>query len=496
MPRLARALLAIALCAFPGCAVPRRPDSPPTQPQPPLSVLSSPLPPTRVEGRPSNAPSLRPSGEPAAFWTPEILSFRNAAQIRVLGEDWIEDETGAAPSSTQRTRNGSTLGVFVPVENERALEHFHGQLARLEAGEKKRLRILAYGASHTAGDLYTGYLRAYLQSRFGNGGQGFVAMAKLNRWYRTLNFEVESNGFRIQHSQRKTPEKEGHFGLLGAAAVGYSKFGKASVFPTSESDTALQASDYEIFYYAEPRGGDFELTIGKSPGEVISTRGTNEARYFPFQLAPGWHRVTVRPRGNGFVRIFGVSIERDEPGVVLDTLGINGARQANALSWNQALWTEHMQRRNPDLVLFAYGTNEAGDTRQPLGAYLRDLKGVLSRFREALPHASCVLVGPGDFPIETPGGYVPRPRLQEIIQVQREVAPAFNCGFFDTFRFMGGEGSMQRWVAASPPLAAPDHIHLRARGYVKLGMTLGDALLRAYDAHRAEPAVSKSGFAD
>ena len=41
---------------------------------------------------------------------------------------------------------------------------------------------------------------------------------------------------------------------------------------------------------------------------------------------------------------------------------------------------------------------------------------------------------------------------------------------------------MAEWAHSNPRLAGTDHIHLTPRGYVRMGMSLGDALLRAYDA--------------
>jgi lysophospholipase L1-like esterase len=72
--------------------------------------------------------------------------------------------------------------------------------------------------------------------------------------------------------------------------------------------------------------------------------------------------------------------------------------------------------------------------------------------------------------------------VYSIIAVQEELAPEFGCGFWDTFEFMGGSGSMHVWATAKPALGSPDHVHFTARGYVKMGMALGDALMRAYDA--------------
>ena len=91
-------------------------------------------------------------------------------------------------------------------------------------------------------------------------------------------------------------------------------------------------------------------------------------------------------------------------------------------------------------------------------------------------------MGPGDFPRKTPeGGWASRPRVRQIVEVQRTVAAEGGCAFWDMLTFMGGEGSMDRWVRSAPPMARPDHIHLTRRGYVRTGMMFTDALLAAYD---------------
>jgi hypothetical protein len=100
------------------------------------------------------------------------------------------------------------------------------------------------------------------------------------------------------------------------------------------------------------------------------------------------------------------------------------------------------------------------------------------------------LIGPGDFPRLVGSRWVARPRLLAIIDAQRHIAPEFGCGFWDTYAFMGGPGSMQRWVHARPRLGSVDRIHFTIRGYVRMGMVLGDALMRAYDA-RHLPAGSR-----
>jgi lysophospholipase L1-like esterase len=168
--------------------------------------------------------------------------------------------------------------------------------------------------------------------------------------------------------------------------------------------------------------------------------------------------------------------------VVVDTLGIKGTRAANALEWDQAVWADNLQRRAPDLFVMAFGTNEATDAHQPIADYEERLSRTLDRYREAAGAASCLLVGPGDFPqLQPDGTVIPRARTSEIVDVQRRVATAHGCGFWDLRAFMGGELAMAQWVRSTPPMASPDHIHLSRRGYVRMGMALVDALMDGYD---------------
>jgi lysophospholipase L1-like esterase len=440
------------------------------------------------------------SDDPAMpLFSPLLLRLRWRAQERILGRDQaVEDEFGRIVPARQivleqgdgpAPPNGNALGHFVPIENESSLAHFHASLEALSSRpeQKNKLRVAVYGASHTQADVYSGYLRYYLQSRFGNGGAGFIPFAVERSGSSRIDFKVRARGFKSEYVQQKPPPPHGIFGLSGMAAVG-GPHGKLSLSPENETDPELTASQYSLFYAAEPSSDGLTVSVDGGPAVQLSARSPQlEARYHTFERPLGWHQIEIRTTGPGGARLFGLSVERAQPGIVIDTLGIRGTRAANMLSWDTALWEEHLRRRGPDLVLLAYGTNETTDRSQPIADYARELAQVLGKLRHALPDASCVLVGPGDFPKEENGSWSTRPRLLEIIREQRQLAPQFGCGFWDAYAFMGGEGSMAEWVRANPRLGAPDHIHLSQRGYVRMGLVLGDALLRAYDARHLPP---------
>lgn len=374
------------------------------------------------------------------------------------------------------------LARFVPIEPERALDHFHRALDHLAAGEDEdgKVRILAYGASHTQADLYTGYLRAYLQSRFGDGGQGFVLLGRVNRWYRTLETGVWHRGLRVRHARQRNVKDE-PLGLFGAALLGTSGDGFAEIVTSKRSESTR----FEVHYFAEPKGGSFTLSVdGKLMGRVATASNAPRPGYFPFETTPGRHAIRVRLNGNGPVRLFGITAETAAPGVVIDTLGINGSRMADNLRWQEAAWVDAVRRRSPDLVTFAYGTNEAISGLGSVTRYEQDVREVLTRLRKAAPEASCVLITPFDVSRREKGRWATPASLLETIEAQQRIAGELGCGLWNGFEFMGGEGSMAAWVKAKPPLASTDRIHLTRLGYVYAGVGFGDALMRAYDLER------------
>lgn len=379
--------------------------------------------------------------------------------------------------------NGNMLGLFEPIEDEgAALSRFHRALRALEGGhdDDGKVRVLLFGASHTEADIYPQYVRSYLQQRFGDGGHGFVMPAQPWRGYGHVEIGVEGlEHWRTEHAQRREGREDGRYGLLGASISTRNRRAMGKLVPAD----GVVAGRYELYYLAQPTGGTVDLLAdGRPIAQVDTAARTVGPGYHTFELPEGEHTLELRVRGDGEVRLFGLTVERDDPGVVVDTLGIRGTRATNALEWDPEIWADHVRRRAPDLVVLAFGTNEATDADQPIADYETRLDAAVQRYRDAAPQASCLLVGPGDFPERLADGTVaPRPRVAEIIEVQRRVAAAKGCGFWDLQAFMGGELSMTQWVRSTPPMAAADHIHLSRRGYVRMGMALVDALMADFD---------------
>lgn len=381
-------------------------------------------------------------------------------------------------------------GSFTPItepEGISSLAGFHAALAALAEGKRERVRIAMYGASGTASDLATGYLREYVQTRFGGGGPGFVPLVPLSRWYAHQQVEVRaSSGWQKQHAQVRTGPRDGRYGYLGASFATSRPGQWAEVRTQPGALAGDRVATLELHLLAQPGGGSLRVEIdGRDRGVLSTAAEASTAAFHVFPVDPGPHVLRVTTLGDGDVRVFGVAAETDRPGVVVDTLGIDGTRATNHVDWDEAIWTDSIVRRGVDLVTFSYGTNEASDEEQDMSleAYREHLTSVLARLRRAMPEVGCLLLGPGDFPILVDGRPEPRPRLMAIVEIQRDLAPRFGCGFWDGLAFMGGAGSMRDFVESDPPLARADYLHFNRLGSARKAQAQVDALMWALDAH-------------
>jgi hypothetical protein len=341
-----------------------------------------------------------------------------------------------------------------------------------------------YGASGTASDMAVGYTRTYLQSRFGNGGPGFVPLGPLSRWYRHSEVKVShSKAWMKEHAQIRKGRLDGHYGLLGASFYTTKKKQWVEIEPKASSEAAKIVERIELLYLVQPGGGSFELFVdGKAQGRVKTAAAAIGPGYHAVEVERGAHRVRIQTVGDGEVRVFGAVLEAAEGGVVVDVLGIDGTRSENHLTWNEALWADNFARRDYDLVTLSYGTNESVDEDKDMAQYREDLRAVITRMQRVLPEVDVLLLGPVDFPLRDEEGLLQeRAQLTEIVAIQRELAPQLGCGFWDGIAFMGGVGSMQAWVECEPPLARRDYLHFTGRGAARKGQALCDALMLGYD---------------
>lgn len=371
--------------------------------------------------------------------------------------------SAAAASAQAPERFGEPIAVQDP--SGRALDAFHRALARTERGEG-RTRIMVWGASHTSEDRFTGYLRAAWQRRFGDAGAGLVMPARPFELYDHQRARFAETGAWSVVRVRGRHRPPGRYGPAGFAI---------EARRAAEGFVALDApADRARVLFARQRGGGTLVVSRGGTRRRVDTGGDSVGSVT--LSAPGeLRRIDVRARGDGPVRAFGISLENDRPGVIVDAMGVPGARLRDRLPWDDRAMARQVRALSPDLIVLAYGTNESGFTGRPIRRYRAEVDEALRRARRVAPGASCLVIGPSDWPVREAGRARPRERIGAVIEVQRAMAARHGCGHFDLQAWQGGPVSMPRWVAAG--LALRDHVHFTDEGHRRLARDLSRALL-------------------
>jgi len=392
------------------------------------------------------------------------------------------DAGAAAGSGGDRNRaagSGTTTDAFTMPRERSGLDRFYSDLAGLEAGTRREmLRIVWLGDSHTAADYLTGAVRSRLEKRVGVGGPGFVRVGV--KPYRHSQVRWSCDGaWKIEPvpPPRRTSFDDGVFGLGGIRAVPDGAPAQASFELTPGS---VRGSAHWQVWFSLKEGASFRVTLG-GVSQVVS-----QASLIPELPGAGFASLSLESPATdklelltlgGSPRFYGVTVEGSEPGIVLDAVGIDGARLATALAWGEASFETALRVRAPSLVALAFGTNEAFDADK-IEKYRGQYRDLLNRVRLAAPNADCLILGPPDA-VAVAGGS--EPRVTELDDLQRSIAAELGCGFVSQLKIMGGAGGYSRWAHQTPQLARGDRLHLSAKGYEVMANAIGDELLAGYE---------------
>lgn len=309
------------------------------------------------------------------------------------------------------------------------------------------LRVLHLGDSHSGARSFVATWKAYLQAQFGDGGLGYGLpwlSAAGPRCGKTSGWKTLQPTLRNGTDGRSGP---------GGAYLEARRSGERAWVET-------RFRRIRLHLLRQPGGGRARVRVDGREVALADLDGPYEAVCIQPELSVEARRLEVECLG-GAARILGVTLENG-PGAVYAALGTNGAQASWLLRSDPEVFAGVLRREKPDLVILAFGTNEASLPDFDPDAYRRSLRTVLERFRAAVPGVALLLLGPPDavLPRARPGA------LAETDRIQADLARLFGGQFVSQRSAMGGEGSIFAWTSES--LALKDRVHFAPDGYARL----------------------------
>jgi lysophospholipase L1-like esterase len=341
----------------------------------------------------------------------------------------------------------------------------------------RAVRVSWYGDSVIATDAIPGRLRTLFQTELGDGGPGYVYVVPPHRFCGHEAITRSSGGGWISHAISTTQVADGLYGVGGSTAE--TDDGRATI-----KLIAGTASQVELYYLAQPRGGAATITADGKPVATVDTRGEGkQAGFAAASVDGGAKKFEITTAGK--VRLFGIDLE-NSTGAVVDNLGIVSVNVKSFDANNAEHFEAELAHRGADLVMVMIGANEAewlGPTDKDTRGYATHYARLLGEIRKARPDAACLVVSPTDQAEATDGGYTSRPVMPVLVEAQHRAAREQGCAFYSTYEWMGGKGSAAKWFRKG--LVGSDFQHLSRKGANRLSESLYGTLMAGYQKYAA-----------
>lgn len=337
--------------------------------------------------------------------------------------------------------------------------------------------VTTLGNSLIASDHVTDIVRERLVERFGDGGRGYLLTDRTSKVAgRRVRTGYGSKTWKVNTFAQRPPDRP-IFGFAGSSHES-TRAGDRTVWKIMGADTG------RLFYLDHPEASSFTLSVdGQEIATIQPDASEPTDKMFDFTLPEGGKKLTLTAQGPEVV-LFGVALEKNEPGVTWDTLGVPASdSQIYVDKTNNDIFVRQLGARSPDLLVPMVGGNE---TRSLAFKWTtpEEVRGYYGRMidlmRQSAPDAACLAVSPIDAAKATAAGakLTTRPQLLTVVAIEKEVAREKGCAYFDLFAAMGGKGSLQRFRRAG--YVHDDLVHPKGRGGDILGQLFADALLNAW----------------
>lgn len=332
----------------------------------------------------------------------------------------------------------------------------------LEQERSGVFRIVQIGDSHTAGDFFSDEVRTRLQQRLGNAGIGWVAPARV-AGQRAASVRYDAVGGSIRSSRKDSAVFP--FGGI--------------VFSGAGSEVKIQAASGEIgeqniSLSLRSVFGEGQVIVRDFKGEqVIEANPSGDWQYVHTKAMLPFTYVLPH---DGLWEIGQIGIENGQSGITYSSMGINGSQLSHWNKW-RVDWTDDLLQMKPDLVVLAYGTNEAFNPQLNVEQTEKEWHEIIQSIKKTVPEAGIVIVGAPESLKAKNGTCGVRPeKLTQVQEMQQRIAQAEQIMFWSWQDSMGGICSMKSYMAQG--LAAKDGVHFNAKGYRQNGADFAQALIQ------------------
>lgn len=337
---------------------------------------------------------------------------------------------------------------------------------------KRPIRIAFFGDSYIEGDILTSALRCHLQDTYGGSGVGFVGITSL-----TANFRPT-----VKHKFGGWKS----YSLVDTIRKNYTKMGISGQYFIPQSNAWVKYSGVKMphletmgkarILYSANQPINFVYKINNKEEQKALLRAGGDSILL-FELKDSIEELQLKFNPDSDFHLFGVSLEGDEDGILVDNFSLRGTPGTNLVAIPEETLKSFDKLIPYDLIVFQYGLNVMSPKVMKYTRYQEDMTKVVEHFQKCFPNSSIMLLSVGDRSSKQGGEYATMPCVLSFVGYQRAICAETGIVFWDMFDGMGGSGSMVELVRGKPSKASKDYTHLNFEGGKYLGKILFETLM-------------------
>ena len=364
------------------------------------------------------------------------------------------------------------------------LQQFFGKLTRIRNGSNEQAVVVHIGDSHVQPGIITQPLREWLQLTFGNAGRGMMFPYRL----------AKSNGPTGYVTHCDTPWVSGRNATVKRPLpTGIAGFTLWSANPSASFTVEFTTPPYPygdtarlIIFHASRDSCYFFTVTNELNGQVYPVKDSSWTYQTTYLIDDQPRKIRIRAIQTNPSRksatFYGMSLESPRPGVIVHTIGVNGAMFSSYLESEH--FVGQLAMLHPDLLIFSLGTNEAFSVKTYSSETFRnDLDSLFLRIRQTGNNAEVILTTPPgiykSYRKKRRTHYKPNPLAETVSNVLCEYASSHGMAAWDWYTFMGGKEGMAKWKAKK--LTDKRYIHFSGKGYGIEGVLLREAIRESFD---------------
>ena len=365
-----------------------------------------------------------------------------------------------------------------------ALIPFFNKLKKLGKGEKAQAVIVHIGDSHIQAGFVTQQIRDGLQAQFGNAGIGMIFPYRVAKSNGPPGYVSHADTPWIA-SRNAAPRQLLPTGISGFTIWSDLPSPSFTIEFTSPKIFGAGESKLTVFHGSRDSCCIFSV-INETNGlsyPIIDSSKNNSTTY---QLTDQPVKIRIRGmRTNDSLRsatFYGMSLTSEAPGVIVHTIGVNGATFENYL--HSEHFVDHLADLHPDLLIVSLGTNEAASYKNyETSGFVSMVDSLMIKIRHQGIEAGVLFTTPPgiykSYRKKRRTQYKPNPVTETVSAVLKEYASRNSMCYWDWYTIMGGPTAMAKWKAKK--MTDKKYIHFSSKGYRIQGLLLFKAISRSYN---------------